>query len=815
MTGPTDESRPVPRRVPPAPAPRSTPERQGHARPGFRCPASRRLVLVVLLAVAPAAASLSPGRARGAENRLARSDDPYLLMHAHDPVDWYAWGPEALDKARREDKPIFLSVGFSACFWCHTMQRESFSDPAIAALLNASFVSIKVDREQRPELDALYGLAADVLAGQFGWPNNVFLTPDGRPFAAASYLPPHDDAFGQPGFDTMLATERDLWAQHRDQAVARAERTVAAMRDAGQAQAASGRVALAPEAWMARAHDLYLSRLDAANGGLGGEGGKSPHAPVLALMLAAQRAHPDARTLDWLRTTLDGMAFGGIDDQLAGGFHRTSTDEVWSIPHYEKMLGDNAGLLAAYADAASLLHDPLYREVAIATGLWMIRTLATPDGGFLNSEDARSGDAEGASTLWSREDIVAALGAPAAARFLDAYAISSDQPAQPGQPERGVLRVRVPIVDTLRRTRQPSAAALLDSLAPERDALLAVRSVRPQPRRNTQVVVAENGLAIAALAGSAERLGRPDFLVQASLAALHLWDAAWDGSSGLLHHELIDGRARLDGTLDDYALLAQGVLALAHVTGDPLWHARATQLAEAMLRRFAQQPEGGLVASTARDLILPPFDTADDAQPSGTAAALGVLLRLDGPGDAAAARRAASWISGAVAARPDAWPAAILAMAQGAALLREPDPQQAAATTGAPAGATFAMPDTALHVHADATVRERNGARELAVTLRLDPGYHVNANPASSADLVATTLHVAGLAAASIRYPDAVTLHPAFTPATLDVYEGAAQITATLPAPPDAQPVAGSVDVQACTMTLCLPPATLAFTASR
>ena len=785
--------------------------RRTTSRPGLR----RLAVLALLAAAMPATA---------AENRLAQSDDPYLLMHAHDPVDWYPWGPEALDKARREDRPIFLSVGFSACFWCHTMQRESFSDPAIAALLNASFVAIKVDREQRPELDALYGLAADVLAGQFGWPNNVFLTPDGRPFAAASYLPPHDDAFGQPGFDTMLATERDLWAQHRDQAVAKAERTVAAMRDAEQAQVAhavaAGQVALAPEAWMAGARDLYLSRLDTANDGLGGEGGKSPHAPVLALMLAAQRAHPDAPTQAWLRTTLDAMAFGGIDDQLAGGFHRTSTDAEWSIPHYEKMLGDNAGLLAAYADAATLLHEPLYREVAIATGAWMIRALALPEGGFLNSQDARSGDAEGASTLWSREEIEAALGHPAAARFLAAYAIGSDQPAQPGQPERGVLRLRVPIADTLSRTGQPDAAALLDSLAPERDALLAVRDARPQPLRDTQVVVAENGLAIAALANSAEPLGRPDFLARASLAARHLWDAAWDEPRGLLRHELIGGRARGEGTLDDHALLAEGLLALAHVTGDPLWHARAAKLADAMLRRFAQ-PQGGLLASDARDLILPPFETADDAQPSGTAAAISVLLRLDGPGDAAAAARAASWISGAVAARPDAWPAAILAMAQGATLLRQAGSPAKGSALALPvagasaAGAAFAMPDTALHVHADATLRGSDGARELAVTLRVDPGYHVNANPASSADLVATTLHVAGLSADRIRYPAAVTLRPGFTPATLDVYEGAARITASLPVAADAQPVAGSVDVQACTMTLCLPPATLAFTASR
>ncbi len=785
--------------------------RRATPRPGLR-----RLAVLALLATAlPAAA---------AENRLARSDDPYLLMHAHDPVDWYPWGQEALEKARREDKPIFLSVGFSACFWCHAMQRESFSDPAIAALLNASFVAITVDREQRPELDALYGLAASVLAGQFGWPNNVFLTPDARPFAATGYLPPHDDPLGQSGFDTVLATERDLWAQHRDEAVSRAERTVLAMRDAQTAQvaqaAASGQAALAPEAWMARARDLYLSRLD-AGGGLGGEGGKSPHAPVLALMLAAQRAHPDAPTENWLRATLDAMAFGGIDDQLAGGFHRTSTDANWSIPHYEKMLGDNAQLLAAYADAATLLHEPLYREVAIATGLWMIRALATPEGGFLNSEDARSGDAEGASYLWSREEIAAVLGAPAATRFLDAYAIGSDQPAARGQPERGVLRLRVPIADTLHRTGQPNAAALLDSLAPERDALLAVRRTRPQPRRNTQVVVAQNGLAIAALATSAEPLGRRDFLAQALLAARRLWDAAWDERSGLLHHELIDGRARGDGTLDDHALLAEGLLALSHVTGDPLWHARTAQLADAMLHRFAQ-PDGSLLASAAHDLILPPRDTADDAQPSGTAAAIAVLLRLDAPGDATAAFRAASWIGGAVAARPDAWPAAILAMVQGAALLRQADSRRqdaprttALASPGAIPGAAFAMPDTALHVHADATLREYNGARELAVTLRVDPGYHVNANPASSSDLVATTLHVAGLDAAAIRYPAAATLHPGFTPATLDVYEGAAQITAALPAASDAQPVSGSVDVQACTMTLCLPPATLAFTVGR
>ncbi|MGI4975583.1 MAG: protein-disulfide reductase DsbD domain-containing protein, partial [Janthinobacterium lividum] len=310
-------------------------------------------------------------------------------------------------------------------------------------------------------------------------------------------------------------------------------------------------------------------------------------------------------------------------------------------------------------------------------------------------------------------------------------------------------------------------------------------------------------------AGTAERLGRPDFMGQASIAAIHLWDAAWDERAGLLHHELIDGRAEGEGTLDDYALLAEGALALARVTGDAQWHARAERLADAMLRRFAQQPSGRLVASTARDLILPPFDTGDDAQPSGTSAAIDVLLRLDGADDAAAAARAASWISGAVAARPDAWPSAILAMAQGRArLLRQPG-TQSAASQAQPSGPAFALPDTAAHVHVEAALHGHDGAEELAVTLRIDPGYHVNANPASSAELVATTLHVAGLGNTAVRYPAAVALHPSFTPATLDVFEGTTVLTATLPT---AEPVSGSVDVQACTMTLCLPPATLAFT---
>jgi uncharacterized protein len=536
-------------------------------------------------------------------NRLAAETSPYLLQHAHNPVDWYAWGHEALAKAKTDDKPIFLSIGYAACHWCHVMERESFEDEATAALLNANFVPIKVDREERPDLDAIYMDAVQQMTGGGGWPLNVFLTPDGKPFYGGTYFP-DQPRHGLPSFTQLLDALARAWRERRSELEQAGTNLVQAIADQQHTHATD-----APTEAMLDSAVVGLERtFDARNGGWG-RAPKFPQAMTIEFLLAEHVRTGDARPLAMARRSLDAMAAGGIYDHLGGGFARYSTDERWLVPHFEKMLYDNALLTRAYAHAYQLTADPRYREVVGETLTFIEREMLSPDGGFISSLDADTEGEEGATYVWTKTDIDNALGADAA-DFDSAYGVTPD-----GNWEGQTILSRVRAGDDER-------------LASARRRLFEARHHRPQPGRDDKVLTAWNGLAIAAFADASRVLVQPAWAQTAARAAdLLLTRARTD--DGRLSRSYKDGQARQAGVLEDYSNLADGLLALYEATFEERWFVAARELADHVLAHFAD-PAGGFfdTADDHETLIARPKGLQDNATPSGNAVAGHVLLKL-------------------------------------------------------------------------------------------------------------------------------------------------------------------------------------------
>ena len=743
-------------------------------------------------------------------NRLIDSNNPYLLLHANNPVDWYPWGPEALKKAKRENKPIFLSVGYSTCYWCHVAEQTIYSKQEFADLMNAWFVNIKVDREQRPDIDRLYLAATQAITGHGGWPNNVFLTPDLEPFYAGSYFAPHDDTFGRPGFDTVLKSIHEAWTQDPIRVRATAQKVTAALRQRQQEPDTTSE-SIDPHASLNHAVAAWVKRADAQHGGFGpAKGPRFPQEPVLALLITAQRLAPVPANIGVLARTLDAMARGGIYDQLAGGFHRYGTEATWSIPHFEKMLYDNAQLLAIYAEAYRLTGELYYRMIATGTADYLMTRMMAPEGGFYTAEDAAVNGKEGGSYLWTRQEIVSVLGGKAAS-FFDAYGLTP-MPDQEGLQTAeqtlngetlGVLRVRLPIEETHGRTSHKDELQSLAANAPMRKKLLEARDRRAQPARDEKLVVALNGLAIQAFARTGQLLDMPSYIDVARRSAERIWRLAYDRKSGL-RHEIFNNRAQTDAFLDDYALLGLGYLALYNATRDAMWNQRARELADSMLARF-QRRDGTLATTIAeKELPMPP-EESDNAYPSGTSAAVDLLLQLARSTGAAryadAARRIVGLLAHRIAGEPESWPALIAAVNRS-----HFSPSVSKGLSG-----------TAAVVRASAVVKGGVDQDEIVVTLHIEDGYHVNANPATYDYLIATSVAFDGLMPTRVRYPAATLFKPAFAPAGLNVYEGEVKLVASFPkgtAGKDRE-IHAVVSTQACDSEMCLLPAQLPVTATR
>jgi uncharacterized protein YyaL (SSP411 family) len=557
-------------------------------------------------------------------NRLAGETSPYLLQHAHNPVDWFPWGPDALARARLLDRPIFLSIGYAACHWCHVMERESFEDEGTAAYLNSRFIAIKVDREERPDLDQIYMSAVQALTGGGGWPMSVFLTPEGRPFYGGTYFP-DTPRHGLPSFRQLLESIDRAWREQRSDLETSAAQLVGQLAAASRTPPSGG----APAPAMLDAAVGSIERtFDSANGGWGGAP-KFPQ-PMTIEFLLRRAAEKDPRALPMARRTLDRMADGGLRDQLGGGFHRYATDGIWLVPHFEQMLYDNAQLARAYLHAWAFTGDARYRSVAQGTLDYVLRELTTSDGAFAASQDADTEGVEGATFTWHSGEIRGALGDDAAL-FSTAYGVTEN-----GNFEGATILSRVRPSRDLANLYGISEADVERRLALARERLLAIRAKRAQPARDDKALAAWNGLAIGALADAARLLQfTPDGAADAAryrAAAQRAADVILGGllgSDGRLGRSWKDRRATGQGVLEDYANLAEGLLALYEATFDERWFTTARSLADAILERFTD-PNGGFfdTASDHERLVTRPKDVQDNATPSGGAVATIVLLRL-------------------------------------------------------------------------------------------------------------------------------------------------------------------------------------------
>ena len=531
-------------------------------------------------------------------NRLARATSPYLLQHADNPVDWHEWGPEAFDRARAEDKPILLSVGYAACHWCHVMERESFEDQDTARIMNERFVSVKVDREERPDVDAIYMDAVQALTGQGGWPMTVFLTPDGDPFFAGTYFP-NEDRQGMPSFRRILLAVSEAWRERREDLLGQGKKVVDAI-----SRAPTSSVDPLTEDLLRGAFDSLRQGFDPDWGGFG-PAPKFPQPMTLELLLRLDaRGWEGAR--DMLSATLDRMAAGGIYDHVGGGFHRYSTDRTWLVPHFEKMLYDNAQLARVYARASQVTGSDRYRAVAEETLDYLLRDLRHPEGGFFSSEDADSEGVEGKFYAWEWDDLVAEVGQDVAA-------------ALGAGPEGNWEGTNV--------LWRPSGEVEVPDDARRR--LLAARERRVRPAADDKVLAGWNGLAISALAVTGRAFGRSDY-VKAAVAAADFVLSGLRRDDGRLLRAWRDGRTSGPAYADDHALMAAACLDLYESTFDERWFEEARRLAGDLVRLFSDQERGGFfqTGTDAERLVLRPKELFDNAVPSGNSVAAEVLLRL-------------------------------------------------------------------------------------------------------------------------------------------------------------------------------------------
>ena len=542
-------------------------------------------------------------------NRLSRETSPYLLQHADNPVDWYPWSDEALQRARAEDKPILLSIGYSACHWCHVMAHESFENDEIAALMNRLYINIKVDREERPDLDSIYMTATQLLTGHGGWPMTVFLTPEGKPFYAGTYFPPADRG-SMPGFSRILLAVHEAWEQRRTEVAAGADRVAVALQAQFEAMPDEGQ--LTPGLLDEAARNLS-TQYDRVNGGFGGAP-KFPSPMALELLLRVHQRTGAEQALRMVEHTLDTMGRGGIYDQIGGGFHRYAVDAVWLVPHFEKMLYDNALMSHLYTIAWQVTGDPFHRAIATETVDYVLREMTDPDGGFHATQDADTEGEEGRFYAWTPSEIRAALDDDLLAADVIALLDVTERGNFEGSNVLSIARAE----DRLRWREGDLAAA--------RQRLFNTRSARVHPGRDDKVLTSWNGMMLRAVATAAWAFDNARYRQAAVANAAFVRDRLWDGKQ--LARVWMRGEARIPGYLEDYANFIDGLLATWQATFDPAWVVLADQVSRAMLDEFYVDGAFYDARATGDALIGRPRDFSDNATPSGNSVACDVLLRL-------------------------------------------------------------------------------------------------------------------------------------------------------------------------------------------
>ena len=739
-------------------------------------------------------------------NRLSRESSPYLLQHAHNPVDWHAWGPEAFEKARRENKPIFLSVGYSTCYWCHVMERQSFENEAIAAEMNRLYVNIKVDREERPDVDQLYMTAIQLITRQGGWPMSVWLTPDLRPFYGGTYFPPGN-------FVSYLRALEDTYRNRRDEVDKTSDQIVAILERLAQPAAPQSPLKV-DDAFITTLIDRSVADYDSKLGGFGGAP-KFPRETLLELLLVyladsgGQSQIPDRKSQisAMLRHTLDAMADGGIRDQLGGGFHRYSTDARWLVPHFEIMLYDNAMLGWIYAEAFRQTRESRYAQVARGIFDFILREMTSPQGAFYTAFDAEVDAQEGLSYLWTVDEIDRVLGPGDAKLFNHVYGVDrgpnfADPHHGSGQPDKNILFLPQPF-DAAAQEAGLSPEQLEQRLAPMRQKLYEVRQKRKQPLLDTKILTSWNALMIRGLAHAGQVLEERRYL-----------DAATRAADFLLHHHRLpdgglyrtsrDGKPKYNGFLDDYAFFGQALLAIHDATGDQKWKQHAAGIAVPMLKKFVDSDAGGFyfTESGARDLIVRQKTAQDNPLPSGNAVAAMLLLGLD--------QVKGSMSTLAAFAQQMADHAESMSSMVEAALLhlRRAEPFTVSAAQGA---ADADRPATPQQIASGvvSVKAEWISAAELHVILSILKGFHINAHDTGSdIPLIATAL-TSDYPGMSVEYPPGEEIRFAFSEAPIRVYSGDVTLLVRFSPPPKPESIVRlNLTYQACDDSACFPPVT-------
>jgi uncharacterized protein YyaL (SSP411 family) len=722
-------------------------------------------------------------------NRLILEDSPYLLQHAHNPVDWYAWGAAAFARATRENKPVFLSIGYSTCHWCHVMERESFEDPEVARFLNEHFISIKVDRERRPDIDAIYMTAVQLMSGRGGWPMSSFLNPAGQTFFGGTYFP-------RARFLDLLRSVEAAWREKRPELDQQASQVAAAVRANIRSAAVAGQV---DDDAVQRAVTDLQSVHDEQRGGFG-PAPKFPNESKYLFLLDHALRTADETSRDLIRFDLQRMARGGIYDQVGGGFHRYSTDAAWLVPHFEKMLYNQAQLARVYTQAWRLTGEAAFAQIARQILDYVLRDMTSPEGGFYSATDADSGgaggeeDGEGRFFLWSPAQIREALSLSESDLAIDLYGVTEGGNFD----DANILYLPVPLAEFAAQ-RDLSLQALRLHVADIRAALYAKRAQREPPARDEKIVAAWNGMMVVALLEAADTLGEPRYQAAAVRGAESLWRNSLRDHSELWRVRLA-GHSSVAAGQEDYAWLADGFIHLYDATRDARWLERAETLVATMNRLFWDEEAGGYfmnIAGTGVTTMARPKDVYDGAVPSGNAVALRVLAELLHRTGGEAYHRRANDLLAAYASSINRQPSAYGYTLLGAQLL----------ANGAAGPLQYAARG-AVRVSAE----WRTDA--LTVDLAIRPGWHINANRTLQEDLIPTVVSVdeaiPGWRAGRLSYPAPVLKSLGFQSDELALYEGQVRITMDLT---QMDGLAGAtplipvaLQLQACDERVCLPP---------
>lgn len=717
-------------------------------------------------------------------NRLIREQSPYLLQHAHNPVNWYPWGEEAFATARAEDKPVFLSIGYATCHWCHVMERESFENEAVAEILNEHFIAIKVDREQLPDVDATYMTVAQMLNGSGGWPLSVFITETGAAFFAGTYMPPDT-------FSDLLNRVDTVWNDSRAQLLEHAAEISKAL---AQTQAVDAAATEVGNPQIEAAVASLLAEHDDFQGGFGGAP-KFPREPALLLLLEQARRSADGAALGAVHVTLEHMAAGGIHDQLGGGFHRYAVDHEWLVPHFEKMLYTQALLARNYLGAIQLIDAPDHQRTVRRMLDYVLRDMTSPEGGFYSATDADSEGHEGTFFLWDLEQFDDLLSAEDAEFAKRVWRVSAGGNFE----DRNILHLAGPLADVAAQMQMPQAEMVrqLDRIS---ETLRVVRETRIAPGLDDKIITAWNGLMITALAEAGDALAEQRYIDAAITAANRVFEQNHD-SDGALWRVAYRGRVSVPAVQPDYAFMAEAALALYDVTEDTLWLERAKQLVADMDRRFLDSEQGNYFMGSERvsgaALPVRQKDLFDSTLPSGNSVALRVLARLwwrTGELDYRnKARKLLGSLSSQIVRQPTAFPYMLVAAAE---LANDESGSRRYAARG--------------KIKVNAARLDNN---QIKVDIDIAPGWHINADQPLQDYLIGTRLSAAGSQALDdTRYPAAKRTVLQFEKSELALYEGEVSITATLPSTPPADgravlPVV--LDLQACNDEVCLAPESL------